>query len=95
MRVADALARLALVEPRLCAFHEVFDSFAPVDPSLPLAGMPIAVKRGERESHREALMALGCVPIGLTTTPDGSTPWQTWGRNSRGVTRNPWNLDRT
>ncbi|HEX7306523.1 amidase family protein, partial [Lentzea sp.] len=46
-------------------------------------------------SHREALMALGCVPIGLTTTPDGSTPWQTWGRNSRGVTRNPWNLDRT
>lgn len=40
-------------------------------------------------------MALGCVPIGLTTTPDGSTPWQTWGRNLRGVTRNPWNLDRT
>ena len=40
-------------------------------------------------------MAMGCVPIGLTTTPDGSTPWQTWGRNSRGLTRNPWNLDRT
>ena len=93
--VEQALARLDLVEPTLCAFHEVFRSFAPVDPSLPLAGMPIAVKRGERRSHREALMALGCVPIGLTTTPDGSTPWQTWGRNSRGVTRNPWNLDRT
>ena len=93
--VAEALARLARVEPVLCAFHEVFTSFAPVDPSLPLAGMPIAVKRGERRSHREALMVLGCVPIGLTTTPDGTTPWQTWGRNSRGVTRNPWNLDRT
>lgn len=93
--VAEALARLARVEPVLRAFHEVFGTFAPVDPSLPLAGMPIAVKRGERRSHREALMALGCVPIGLTTTPDGTTPWQTWGRNSRGVTRNPWNLDRT
>src|SRR5688572_10517592 len=93
--VAEALARLDRVEPVLCAFHEVFRSFTPVDPALPLAGMPIAVKRGERRSHREALMALGCVPIGLTTTPDGSTPWQTWGRNSRGVTRNPWNLDRT
>jgi Asp-tRNA(Asn)/Glu-tRNA(Gln) amidotransferase A subunit family amidase len=93
--VRAALARLDRVEPTLCAFHEVFRSFAPVDPSLPLAGMPIAVKRGERHSHREALMALGCVPIGLTTTPDGTTPWQTWGRNSRGVTRNPWNLDRT
>ncbi|RAS61112.1 amidase [Lentzea atacamensis] len=93
--VRAALARLDRVEPALCAFHEVFRSFAPVDPSLPLAGLPIAVKRGERRSHRESLMALGCVPIGLTTTPDGSTPWQTWGRNSRGVTRNPWNLDRT
>jgi amidase len=94
-RVREALARLAVVEPVLCAFHEVFDTFAPVDPSLPLSGTPIAVKRGERRSHREALVAMGCVPIGLTTTPDGSTPWQTWGRNSRGVTRNPWNLDRT
>ncbi|MFD9704116.1 amidase family protein [Lentzea sp. NPDC059081] len=93
--VEQALARLDSVEPQLCAFHEVYRTFAPIDPSLPLAGMPIAVKRGERKSHRESLMALGCVPIGLTTTPDGSTPWQTWGRNSRGVTRNPWNLDRT
>ncbi|WP_369406703.1 amidase family protein [Lentzea aerocolonigenes] len=93
--VAEALARLEDVEPVLCAFHTVFDSFPAVDPSLPLAGTPIAVKHGERRSHREALMALGCVPIGLTTTPDGTTPWQTWGRNSRGVTRNPWNLDRT
>lgn len=93
--VPEALARLERVEPVLCAFHEVYSSFAPVNPSLPLAGMPIAVKRGERRSHREALITLGCVPIGLTTTPDGSTPWQTWGRNSRGLTRNPWNLDRT
>ena len=95
-RVAGALARLDVVEPTLCAFHEVFRTPSlEVDPSLPFAGMPIAVKRGERRSHREALMAMGCVPIGLTTTPDGSTPWQTWGRNSRGLTRNPWNLDRT
>ncbi|GHH50362.1 amidase family protein [Lentzea cavernae] len=94
-RVSEALARLALVEPALCAFHEVFDTFAPVGSPLPFAGMPIAVKRGERRSHRDALVAMGCVPIGLTTTPDGSTPWQMWGRNSRGLTRNPWNLDRT
>ncbi|WP_275676989.1 amidase [Lentzea sp. CC55] len=94
--VREALARLDVVEPTLCAFHEVFRSpDLDVDPSLPFAGMPIAVKRGERRSHREALVAKGCIPIGLTTTPDGSTPWQTWGRNSRGVTRNPWNLDRT
>ncbi|MDX8035581.1 amidase [Lentzea sp. BCCO 10_0856] len=94
-RVAEALARLDQLEPVLCAFHEVYRWFAPADPSLPLAGLPIAVKRGERRSHRSSLMALGCVPIGLTTTPDGTTPWQTWGRNSRGVTRNPWNLART
>ncbi|SEQ44317.1 Amidase [Lentzea xinjiangensis] len=94
-QISAALARLEEVEPVLCAFHEVFRSFPPVDPALPLAGVPIAVKRGERRGHREALVAMGCVPIGLTTTPDGSTPWQTWGRNSRGVTRNPWNLDRT
>lgn len=94
-QVHEALARLAVVEPVLCAFHEVFRTFPEVDPALPFAGMPIAVKRGERRSHREALTAMGCVPIGLTTTPDDSTPWQTWGRNSRGVTRNPWNLDRT
>ncbi|WP_434440798.1 amidase family protein [Lentzea sp. E54] len=93
--VESALARLHLVEPVLNAFHEVYRSFPPVDPALPLAGMPIAVKRGERRSHREALTALGCVPIGLTTTPDGNTPWQTWGRNARGLTRNPWNLSRT
>ncbi|GLY49701.1 hypothetical protein Lesp01_33570 [Lentzea sp. NBRC 102530] len=95
-RVAEALARLDAVEPVLCAFHEVYRARSPeLDPSLPFAGMPIAVKRGERRSHRDALTAMGCVPIGLTTTPDGSTPWQTWGRNSRGLTRNPWNLDRT
>jgi hypothetical protein len=93
--LTEALARLHRVEPVLCAFHEVFSTFPEVDPALPLAGMPIAVKRGERRSHRAALMALGCIPIGLTTTPDGTTPWQTWGRNARGVTRNPWNLDRT
>lgn len=94
--VAEALARLDEVEPVLCAFHEVFRTPSlDVDPSLPFAGMPIAVKRGERRSHRDALVAMGCIPIGLTTTPDGSTPWQTWGRNSRGLTRNPWNLDRT
>ncbi|MGI5505867.1 amidase family protein [Lentzea sp. CA-135723] len=94
--VAEALARLEAVEPVLCAFHEVFRTPSlEVDSSLPFAGLPIAVKRGERRSHRDALTAMGCVPIGLTTTPDGSTPWQTWGRNSRGLTRNPWNLDRT
>ncbi|WP_269466125.1 amidase [Lentzea guizhouensis] len=103
-QVTAALARLARVEPALCAFAEVFPSAlahaAEVDRRvrtsfLPLAGVPIAVKRGERRSHRDHLIALGCVPIGLTTTPDGTTPWQTWGRNARGVTRNPWHLDRT
>ncbi|MGZ3143396.1 amidase [Lentzea chajnantorensis] len=102
-QVAAALGRLARVEPHLRAFTEVFDCLdhaAEVDrrvrsASLPLAGVPIAVKRGERRAHRERLTALGCVPIGLTTTPDGTTPWQTWGRNAYGVTRNPWHPDRT
>lgn len=105
-QVSAALSRLDRVEPALCAFHSVFRETAPrqaleIDrrvqngEALPFAGIPIAVKRGERQSHRTALMARGCVPIGLTTTPDGTTPWQTWGRNSRGVTRNPWNPDRT
>ncbi|KOV82063.1 hypothetical protein ADL03_26335 [Nocardia sp. NRRL S-836] len=103
-QVSAALARLASVEPALCAFAEVFgsavDDAAAVDrrvrsSPLPFAGVPIAVKRGERRAHRERLTALGCVPIGLTTTPDGTTPWQTWGRNARGVTRNPWHPDRT
>lgn len=99
-QVTAALARLDRLEPTLCAFHTVFRESAlrqahEIDQTLPFAGMPIAVKRGERKSHRAALMALGCVPIGLTSTPDGTTPWQTWGRNSRGVTRNPWHLDRT
>lgn len=103
-QVSAALSRLDRVEPELHAFTEVFRSLAPAaeidrrvraGAVLPFAGVPIAVKRGERRSHREQLTALGCVPIGLTTTPDGSTPWQTWGRNSTGVTRNPWRPDRT
>ncbi|MFI6102455.1 amidase family protein [Lentzea sp. NPDC051213] len=105
-QVSAALARLERVEPALCAFHSVFRETAlrqafEVDrrvrsgAALPLAGVPIAVKRGERQSHRAALTARGCVVIGLTTTPDGTTSWQTWGRNSRGVTRNPWHPDRT
>jgi amidase len=101
-----ALARLDRVEAELCAFHEVHREAAleqarRVDQrvrngeKLPFAGVPIAVKRGERKSHRAKLLAMGCVQIGLTTTPDGTTAWQTWGRNARGPTRNPWRPDRS
>lgn len=103
--VEEALGRLDRVEGWLRAFHVVdreaamktareVDQRIERGEHLPLAGVPIGVKRGERPLQRERLMRAGCVPIGETTVPSG-TPWQTWGRNDRGPTSNPWNPDRT
>jgi amidase len=105
-QVTNALRRLDSVEHELRAFHRVERESAlrqaeQVDrrvrngEKLPFAGVPIAVKKGERASHRERLHEMGCVQIGLTTTPDGTTEYQTWGRNDHGPTRNPWRPDRT
>ncbi|WP_328593180.1 amidase [Lentzea tibetensis] len=101
-----ALERLQKVEPELRAFHHVdresalhqaneIDRRIARGEHLPLAGVPIGVKQGERKLQRERLVRAGCVPLGTTTVPGPSTPWQTWGRNDQGPTRNPWCPDRT
>lgn len=64
---------------------------------LPLAGVPLGVKATEGlDAFQTArLVAAGCVPVGLTSTPGGGTTWRTWGWTDRGPTRNPWRLDRS
>ncbi|GLZ29397.1 amidase [Lentzea sp. NBRC 105346] len=104
--VAEALTRLDRVEPWLNAFDRVdregalhiareVDRRVANGERLPLAGVPIGVKKGERPLQRERLVAAGCVPLGRTTVAGPGTPWQTWGRNDRGPTRNPWHPGRT
>ncbi|MCX2926396.1 amidase family protein [Streptomyces sp. NEAU-W12] len=63
---------------------------------LPLAGVPVAVKKG-RHGLRAAgpLLAAGCVAVGATAVPGPGTSWQTWGLGARGRTVNPWRADRT
>ncbi|WP_330290504.1 amidase [Streptomyces sp. NBC_00576] len=107
--VTAALARIAVVEPELCAFREVWGEAAvrrarEVDvrvaagERLPLAGVPIAVKGryGERAADAVRLTAAGCVPLGATSVPapGSGTPWQTWGLGAGGRTVNPWRADR-
>ena len=107
--VTAALARIAAVEPELCAFAEVWgesavrrareiDEQVTAGEHLPLAGVPIAVKGRYGESAADAvrLTAAGCVPLGATSVPapgDG-TPWQTWGLGAGGRTVNSWRADR-
>ncbi|GAA2345785.1 amidase [Saccharopolyspora halophila] len=63
---------------------------------LPLAGVPLAIKASEglRSVQVRRLLNAGCVPIGATSVPRG-TSWQTWGCTDRGHTRNPWGPDWT
>ncbi|MFJ8593132.1 amidase [Streptomyces sp. NPDC093598] len=107
--VAEALGRIERADPELCAFVEVWGEEALLragevdrrldrrgpDPSLPLAGVPVAVKgrRGLRTAG--PLLAAGCVAVGATSVPGPGTPWQTWGLGARGRTVNPWRADRT
>ncbi|MFB6843818.1 amidase family protein [Streptomyces sp. NPDC056373] len=64
-------------------------------PSLPLAGVPIAVKGRNGLRAVGPLLAAGCVAVGATSVPGPGTPWQTWGLGARGRTVNPWRADRT
>ncbi|MFD5158322.1 amidase [Streptomyces hawaiiensis] len=107
--VAAALARIERADPRLCAFVEVWDEEAlrragevdalldrrGADPSLPLAGVPVAVKGRHGLRGAGPLLAAGCVAVGATSVPGPGTPWQTWGLGARGRTVNPWRADRT
>lgn len=102
--VRDVLERVALVDSVLCAFSEVWAEDALLGARevdlrvrggefLPLAGVPIGVKRWSVEV--EALVRGGCVVVGRTAGPGGGTPWKTWGLGRHGRTLNPWRYDRT
>ncbi|MCF1648870.1 amidase [Streptomyces indiaensis] len=107
--VAAALARIERADPHLCAFVEVWGEEAlrrageldrrldrrSADPSLPLAGVPIAVKGRHGLRAAEPLLTAGGVAVGATSVPGPGTPWQTWGLGARGRTVNPWRADRT
>ncbi|MEW2354343.1 amidase [Spirillospora sp. NPDC029432] len=106
--VRAALGRLAERDPGLRAFTEVRPERAVaaarrVDAAVRrggrprLAGVPIGVKAWPRSQSAQTprLEREGCVVVGLTSVPDASTPWQTWGRTERGPTVNPWRPDRT
>ncbi|MEV3969152.1 amidase [Streptomyces sp. NPDC050698] len=107
--VAAALERIERADPGLCAFVEVWREEAlrradEVDtrldrrgaaPSLPLAGVPIAVKGRHGLRAAGALLAAGGVAVGATSVPGPGTAWQTWGLGARGRTVNPWRADRT
>ncbi|MDK1348244.1 amidase [Streptomyces sp. 378] len=107
--VAAALERIERADPDLCAFVEVWGEEAlrragevdtrldrrGADPSLPLAGVPIAVKGRHGLRAADALLAAGCVAVGATSVPGPGTPWQTWGLGAGGRTVNPWRADRT
>ncbi len=106
--VDAAFERLREVDDRLRAFREHWpeeakaaaaeiDRRAGAGEDLPLAGVPIGVKAWEGTGSLQVrrLVAAGCVPIGATSVPGRSTPWQTWGETDRGPTANPWRADRT
>ncbi|MFF5574052.1 amidase family protein [Streptomyces luteogriseus] len=107
--VAQALDRIRRADPQLCAFIEVWGEEAlrragEVDarldrrgagPSLPLAGVPVAVKGRHGLRSAGPLLAAGAVAVGATSVPGPGTPWQTWGLGARGRTVNPWRADRT
>lgn len=99
--VARALERIDRLDPRLCAFTEVWHEAAlarePEARLLPLAGLPFAVKgpAGIRSYAARRLIAAGGVPVGATSVPGPGTVWQTWGQGRHGRTVNPWRADRT
>ncbi|KOX01580.1 amidase [Streptomyces sp. NRRL B-1140] len=107
--VAAALARIERADPHLCAFAEVWGEEAlrrageldtrldrrGAGPSLPLAGVPIAVKGRSGLRAAGPLLTAGGVAVGATSVPGPGTPWQTWGLGARGRTVNPWRADRT
>ncbi|KAA9373304.1 amidase [Microbispora cellulosiformans] len=106
--VGAALDQLTEVDGCLRAFQEVWperamESAREVDRAvargdrLRMAGVPIGVKawqRGEAPQTRR-LRHAGCVVLGLTSVPLPTRDWQTWGITDRGLTLNPWRLDRT
>ncbi|MFE1250544.1 amidase [Streptomyces sp. NPDC058735] len=63
--------------------------------TLPLAGVPVAVKGRSGLRAAGPLLAAGCVAVGATSVPGPGTRWQTWGLGARGRTVNPWRADRT
>ncbi|WP_330177659.1 amidase [Streptomyces sp. NBC_01498] len=98
----EALERIDRLDSGLCAFIEVWHTGArrrarAVDPRLPLAGLPFAVKgpTGIRSHAARRLIAAGAVPVGSTAVPGPGTYWQTWGRGAGGRTVNPYRADRT
>lgn len=102
VRVAEALERIGRLDPALCAFIEVWAEQASasareVDPRLPLAGLPFAVKGpyGLRAYAARRLVEAGAVPVGSTSVPGPGTSWQTWGLGAHDRTVNPWRADRT
>ncbi|MFI1394991.1 amidase [Streptomyces sp. NPDC020681] len=100
MEVAQALDRIARLDPGLSAFIEVWASRAlahEADHGLPLTGLPFAVKgrSGIRSFAALRLIAAGAVPVGSTSVPGPGTYWQTWGLGAHGPTVNPWRADRT
>ncbi|MFF8844602.1 amidase family protein [Streptomyces sp. NPDC015127] len=102
MDVARALETIGRLDQGLSAFVEVWGERArelerAVDPALPLAGLPFAVKgsSGLRSYAARRLVAAGAVPVGSTSVPGPGTYWQTWGLGAHGPTRNPWRADRT
>lgn len=105
--VQATLARVATADIELRAFREIWPDRArraayelrrdlDAGAHLPLAGVPLAVKATESLESPQArrLLAAGCIPIGATSVPRGTT-WQTWGYTDRGPTTNPWGTDRS
>lgn len=103
-----ALERVTGGDDHLRAFQEIWpqhimevarevDAAVKRGESLPLAGVPIAVKAWGRTEATVArrLLAAGCIPVGATSVPSSRSSWQTWGNTARGLTRNPWNDDVT
>lgn len=100
--VARALARIERLDPRLCAFVEVWGEEAlerarTVDRQLPMSGVPFGVKgpSGIRSYAAGRLIAAGAIPVGSTAVPGPGTYWQTWGQGRYGRTANPYRADRT
>ncbi|MFJ4540966.1 amidase [Streptomyces tibetensis] len=79
---------------RTCEVDTRLDLRSP-GPSLPLAGVPIAVKGRNGLRAAGPLLAAGGVAVGATSVPGPGTPWQTWGLGAGGRTVNPWRADRT
>lgn len=60
--------------------------------TLPLAGVPVAIKNNVTLDSPviTRLLAAGAVPVGMTTTPEFCV-WAATDSAAYGVTRNPWN----